>query len=145
VASNILASVLRALWEIMVMLFKFFFKKGPQAKIISANVMNLVVSDWRQIDQDLKSKSPAVLKNALIKADKALDNLLKELVYGNTMGERMIAGKEKFSSDVYSAIWSAHKVRNAMVHESGYEPTYYILNEAIENLRKGAKQLGARI
>jgi hypothetical protein len=32
-----------------------------------------------------------------------------------------------------------------MVHESGYEPTYYILQEAISNLRKGVKQLGARV
>jgi hypothetical protein len=141
-----LGQILKAIWEIFVTIIKFFFNKGriPQ-KSISSSVMGVVESEWRQIDTDIKSKSPAVLKNALIKADKSLDNLLKELVHGNTMGERMIAGKSKFSPDVYSKIWSAHKVRNAMVHESGYEPTYYVLDEAIENLRKGVKQLGARV
>lgn len=141
-----LGQILKALWDIFVTIIKFFFNKGKiSQKSISPQVLSLVEGDWRQIDIDIKSKSPAVLKSALIKADKSLDNLLKELVHGNTMGERMIAGKNKFSPDVYSKIWSAHKVRNAMVHDSGYEPTYYILDEAIENLRKGAKQLGARV
>ena len=141
-----LGQILKAIWEIFVTIIKFFFSKGKiSQKSIPSAVISLVEGDWRQIDIDIKSKSPAVLKSALIKADKSLDNLLKELVHGNTMGERMIAGKNKFSPDVYSKIWSAHKVRNAMVHESGYEPTYYILDEAIENLRKGVKQLGARV
>jgi hypothetical protein len=140
-----LGQVLKAIWDIFVMIFKFFFTKNKGGRTISSSVLVLVEADWRQIDQDLKSKSPALMKTSLIKADKALDNLLKELVHGNTMGERMIAGKNKFSPDVYSAIWSGHKVRNAMIHETGYEPTYYILNEAIENLRKGARQLGARV
>jgi hypothetical protein len=141
-----LGQILKATWEILVTIIKFFFNKsGVSKKSISSSVMGIVEKEWKQINTDLKSKSPAVLKNALIKADKSLDNLLKELVHGNTMGERMIAGKNRFSSDVYSRIWSAHKVRNAMVHESGYEPTYYILEEAIENLRRGVKQLGARV
>jgi hypothetical protein len=141
-----LGKVLKALWDIFVILIKFIFSKGKfGGKTISSAVFSIVEGDWKQIDVDLKSNSPAVLKSALIKADKSLDNLLKELVHGNTMGERMIAGKNKFSPDVYSSIWSAHKVRNAMVHESGYEPTYYILQEAISNLRKGVKQLGARV
>jgi len=140
-----LGQILKAIWDIFVMIIKFFFAKEKGGKKISTSVMSIVENDWKQINLDIKSKSPAVLKSALIKADKSLDNLLKELVHGNTMGERMIAGKNKFSPDVYNLIWSAHKVRNAMVHESGYEPTYYILDEAIENLRKGAKQLGARV
>lgn len=141
-----LGQILKAVWDIFVMIIKFLFSGGkPQGKKISTSVYSVVEGDWRQINIDLKSKSPAVLKNALIKADKSVDNLLKELVHGNTMGERMIAGKNKFSPEVYSAIWSAHKVRNAMVHESGYEPTYYILEEAISNLRKGVKQLGAKV
>jgi hypothetical protein len=140
-----LGQVLKALWDILAMIFKFFFSKSKGKKSISSSVMSTIENEWKQIDMDMKNKSAAVMKNCLIKADKSLDNLLKELVHGTTMGERMIAGKDKFSPEVYSAIWSAHKVRNAMVHESGYEPTYYILQEAIENLRKGVKQLGARV
>lgn len=142
---QIIGQILKALWDILVILFKYLFSKRPRGKEIPATVFATIESDWRQIDSDKKSKSPAVLKNCLIKADKSLDNLLRELVHGTTMGERMIAGKNKFTPEVYNAIWSAHKVRNAMVHESGYEPTYYVLEEAIENLRKGVKQLGAKV
>lgn len=126
--------------------YLIFKEKKPKAKYgISSSTISLIENEWKSIDIDLKSKSPAVLKHALIKADKSLDNLLKEFAVGNTMGERMIAAKNKFSSDVYSSIWSAHKIRNSMVHDSGFEPTYVVLNSAIEDLRKGVKQLGARV
>lgn len=112
---------------------------------VSTATINLIENEWRSINVDLTSKSPAVLKHALIKADKSLDNLLKDFATGNTMGERMISAKNKFSPDVYSSIWSAHKIRNSMVHDSGFEPTYVVLKSAIEDLRKGVKQLGARV
>lgn len=120
-------------------------KKSKPKSTISTATLSLIENEWRSINIDLKSKSPAVLKHALIKADKSLDNLLKDFAVGNTMGERMISAKNKFSPEVYSSIWSAHKIRNSMVHDSGFEPTYVVLNSAIEDLRKGVKQLGARV
>ena len=120
-------------------------KKSKSKYGVSQATLSLIENEWRSIDVDLKSKSPAVLKHALIKADKSLDNLLKDFATGNTMGERMISSKNKFSQDVYQSIWSAHKVRNSMVHDSGFEPTYVVLNSAIEDLRKGVRQLGARV
>ncbi len=135
-----------ALIDIIIMLIRYLFtgKIKPEPKISSATI-SLIENEWRQIDSDLKTKSPSVLKHALIKADKSLDNLLKEVSSGNSMGERMISGKNKFAPEVYSSIWSGHKIRNSMVHDSGFEPTVAVLYQAIEDLRKGVKSLGARV
>jgi len=140
---DLIGKILKALFDLFVMLFKLLFGI-KQTKTISLETRNLIEGEWVTINSELKNHSPAVLKHALIKADKSLDNLLKEFVNGNTMGERMIAAKEKFTPATYSAIWSGHKVRNSMVHDSGFEPSYVVLTKAIEDLRRGVRELGIR-
>ena len=145
---NIFKTILKALWDLVKFLLNLIFNKNggkKSPKGISKQTLNLITNEWELINIDLKSKSPAVLKTALIRADKSLDNLLKEISSGNTMGERMIASKQLFSQHTYQKIWSGHKVRNSMVHDSGYEPQHYILIEAIENLRSGVSELGVRV
>lgn len=145
---NIFKTILKALWDLVKFLFNLLFNKNggkKSPKGISKQTLNLISSEWELINIDLKSKSPAVLKTALIRADKSLDNLLKEISTGNTMGERMIASKRLFSQQTYQKIWSGHKVRNSMVHDSGYEPQHFILVEAIEDLRSGVSELGVRL
>ena len=68
----------------------------------------------------------------------------KDLTNGNTMGERLISGKHLFSENTYQEIWSAHKIRNSMVHETGFEPPVYVLTRAINQLKKGVKELGVK-
>lgn len=141
-----LEKIFGALVDLIIYLIKLPFKKLLEPKAgISRNTLNLIENEWISINSDLKNHTPAVLKQALIKADKSLDNLLKEITSGNTMGERMISGKNLFTPEVYSAIWSGHKVRNSMVHDSGYEPSYVVLTRAIEDLRRGVRALGARV
>ena len=145
---SLFKTLFSALWDLVKFLFSFIFNKNggkKSPKGISKQTLNLISNEWELINIDLKSKSPAVLKTALIRADKSLDNLLKEISTGNTMGERMIASKQLFSQHTYQKIWSGHKVRNSMVHDSGYEPQHYILIEAIENLRSGVSELGVRV
>lgn len=144
---NIFKTILKALWDLIKFIFSLIFNKsgvksGPRG--ISRQTIELITNEWALINIDLKSKSPSVLKTALIRADKSLDNLLKEISKGNTMGERMIASKSLFSDSTYRKIWSGHKVRNSMVHDSGYDPQHFILVEAIENLRSGVSELGVK-
>lgn len=144
---SIVKAILRALWDLIKFIFSLIFNKSGvkgAAKGISKQTLDLITSEWQLINIDLRSKSPSVLKTALIRADKSLDNLLKDISNGNTMGERMIASKHLFSADTYQRIWSGHKVRNSMVHDSGYEPQTFILIEAIENLRAGVSELGVK-
>ena len=140
-----LQRIFGTLIDLIIFLIKLPFKGlGSSSYGISTETRTLIEKEWISINSDLRSHSPAVLKSALIKADKSLDNLLKEITSGNTMGERMISGKNKFSPEVYSAIWSGHKVRNSMVHDSGFEPSYVVLVKAIEDLRKGVRELGVK-
>lgn len=140
---DILAKIIKALFDLIVLLIGLLFGI-KKTKVISLDTRNLIEGEWVTINLELKNHSPAVLKHALIKADKSLDNLLKEIALGNTMGERMIAAKEKFTPATYSAIWSGHKVRNSMVHDSGFDPSYVVLTKAIEDLRRGVRELGIR-
>jgi hypothetical protein len=147
VIENIFKTILKALWDLIKFIFSLIFNKsgvksGPRG--ISRQTIELITNEWALINIDLKSKSPSVLKTALIRADKSLDNLLKEISKGNTMGEKMIASKSLFSDITYQKIWAGHKVRNSMVHDSGYEPQTFILIEAIENLRAGVSELGVK-
>lgn len=124
-------------------LFKFIF---PPKKTITQRTLELIKKDWEQIELMLKGGQPSQLKQALITADKTIDNALKDLVLGETMGERLKAAKDHFKQwSEYDKIWKAHKTRNSLVHESGFEPPHYVLREAVENLRKGLKSLGIHV
>jgi hypothetical protein len=61
------------------------------------------------------------------------------------MGERLKMAKDTFDRDLYNKIWEAHKVRNNLVHEAGYEPPYYVLTDAIEKLRLAIVSLGVKV
>ena len=114
-------------------------------KTVSARVENIVSRDWQDIDILLKGGSPSQLKQALISADRSLDAVLKDLVRGETMGDRLINAKNLFHPQTYEKLWQAHKLRNALVHESGFEAQHYILKSAIENLKGGIRELGVKI
>lgn len=114
-------------------------------KTISARVTTMVVRDWREIQTLIKGGTPSQLKQALILADRSLDAALKDLVVGETMGERLKNAKNLFHPQTYDKIWQAHKLRNALVHESGFEVQGFALKSSIENLKSGLKELGIKL
>lgn len=124
-------------------LFSFFgnFGGSKPIKIDSVSVSN-IKADWQNINLMLKGGQPSQLKQALITADKSLDNALRGVVAGETMGERLKNAKDKYDRDLYDKIWSAHKMRNSMVHESNYEPPYHMIKQGIENLKSALAVLG---
>ncbi len=127
------------------MIFDFLFKKTLKHKVIAANTRDKIVDDWRNVEMLLNQKSPSQLKQALIMADRSLDNALKDIVDGNSMGERLKNAQNIFSYDVYNEIWEAHKVRNSLVHESGYEPPYFVVIQSVESFKKGLQSLGINL
>jgi len=135
------------IFKLIINIFKFIFKLIFGGKIKDSEKqkhLKLHEDEWKKISEDAKSTSPAVLKNTLIRADKSLDNVLKELTSGTTMGERLISGKNLFNETTYQEVWAAHKIRNSMVHETGFEPPVYVLTKSINQLRKGVKELGVK-
>jgi site-specific recombinase XerD len=122
-----------------------FGKKGFSRKTVSAETVEKIRRDWQQIDVLTREGGPSQLRQALITADKSLDNALKDRVSGETMGERLKNAKDLFEYSVYDKLWKAHKMRNALVHETGYEPPYHMVISGIEDLKTGLLKLGVRI
>ena len=114
-------------------------------KFISKRVMATVIRDWQEIEALLKGGISSQLKQALIVADRSLDSVLKDLVVGGTMGERLKNAQNLFHPQTYDKIWQAHKLRNALVHESGFEVQGFVLRSSIENLRSGLNELGLKL
>ena len=130
----------------MSFLAKLFGIKLSARDRISTHTHKLIELEWQQIETMLSGGQPSQLKQALITADKAVDNVLKDLVVGETMGERLKQGKDLFKDwQTYDKIWKAHKMRNSLVHESGFEPPHYVLKEAVENLKRGLRDLGVNV
>jgi len=125
-------------------LFKFMQPSGVRKGSVTAHTIKMIQSDMRNVDTLLQSKQPSQMRQALITTDKALDNALKDSVHGETMGERLKNAADLFDRDLYNKIWSAHKMRNALVHESGYEPPHHMITQGIDTLKKALNSLGVR-
>lgn len=114
-------------------------------KFISKRVIAVATRDWQEIETLMKGGFPSQLKQALIVADRSLDCVLKDLVIGETMGERLRNAQNLFHSQTYDKIWQSHKLRNALVHESGFEVRGFVLKSSTENFRSGLKELGIKL
>ncbi|MFC1625159.1 hypothetical protein ACFL15_02195 [Patescibacteria group bacterium] len=125
-------------------IFNLFGKK-KLPRSISQTTEEMIQRDWKQIDILLAGKSPSQLRQALITADKTLDNALRDLVNGETLGERLKLSDTRFDKHFYDEIWKAHKIRNTLVHESGFEPPHFVVTEAVQTLRRAVQSLGVRI
>ncbi len=121
------------------------FSLGSGRRNVSTQTRQRIELDWKQMDVMLRGSSPSQLKQALLIADKSLDNALRDLVEGENMGQRMKNAKDLFDWGLYDKLWKAHKMRNSMVHEAGFDPTKGMIIDAVENLRQGLYILGIRL
>lgn len=127
-------------------IFDYIFGKKVWGQYyVTKETEKKIQRDWETIKLALKQKTPAQLRQALITADKDLDNALRDVVKGETMGERLKAASTRFDAVTYQKLWDAHKVRNNMVHEAGYEPPHFMITEAIDHLKVGLRVLGVNI
>ena len=114
-----------------------FLKKG---------VNQLDVEKYRAkcltIEHQLKKDEPSSYHLSVMNADKLLDQALRERgIRGKTMGERMKNSAQLFSDR--NGIWTAHKLRNQIAHESDVFVSYDQARYALANFRKALKDLGA--
>jgi hypothetical protein len=82
------------------------------------------------------------LKSSINEADKLLDHAMKQLGYpGERMGDRLkLAGAQLSDRD---AVWRAHKLRNALAHEVGFDLVPSQAKEALRDFEQGLRDLGA--
>lgn len=105
-----------------------------------------VVSDrWLRIEELVTAGKPSALKQAVMEADKLLDYALTSLCAGQTMGERLKNARSIFNSETYQSLWDAHKFRNALVHETNFDPIPRSCLEAVKQYKSGLMEVGARL
>lgn len=79
---------------------------------------------------------------AIIEADKLVDEVLKRRYFkGKTMGERLVSASKVLKDQ--DAVWSAHKLRNRLVHETRASFSKKQLQIALDGFQKALKDLGA--
>jgi len=141
---KIVKEIAKLFFQIILFLVKTPYKiwKSRRDYLKAHPSMKTHLNEWKEIQRLTATNKVPELKMALIQADKSIDNLLREKVEGETMGDRLIKSKEIFKIKTYNEVWSAHKVRNSMVHESGFNPPISVLKKSISDLKKGAKDIG---
>jgi hypothetical protein len=99
-------------------------------------------ADFLAIENSLRKDNELSFNAAVIEADKLLDKALMEMsLPGKTMGERMKAAQNKFSSN--NSVWYAHKMRNQIAHERNFKVDYNKAAHALKAYRQALKDLGA--
>ena len=99
-------------------------------------------TDFLSIENGLTRENEMSYHVSVIEADKLLDKALMEMgLPGKTMGERMKAASNKFSSN--NSIWYAHKMRNQLAHERNFKIDYNKAKHALAAYRQALKDLGA--
>jgi hypothetical protein len=101
----------------------------------------LVQQRWTTIMQMSETGGPG-LKNSVIEADKLLDHVLKQRGYaGATMADRLRRAEKRFTK--INNVWSAHKLRNSLAHEVGFDLVPSQVKSALHDYERGLKDLGA--
>ncbi len=97
---------------------------------------------YLEIENRLKQNESSSYQLAVLNADKLVDKALIESgVKGETMGERLKKSAAKFSD--LNGLWSAHKLRNHIAHESDVDLTYDEARKALACFKRALRDLGA--
>ncbi len=84
----------------------------------------------------------AGLKGALSDADKLFDHVMKQLGYpGETFADRLKVAQRDLSNR--DGVWRAHKLRNSLAHDIGFDLVPSQANEALRDFERGLKDLRA--
>ena len=126
---------------LIVAIFVFIAVSLSSKKAYSFDVEKYQVA-WLKIENSLTKDNKSSYAAAIIEADKLLDKAMNEMgVPGKTMGERLKKIGGKFSE--LNSVWYAHKIRNQIAHEHGFEVTYNQAVHSLATFKKALKDLGA--
>lgn len=95
---------------------------------------------WKDLQKLCSNKETWPL--AIINADKLLDEALRKSNFkGKSVGERLVSAQRSISDN--DGTWSAHKLRNRMVHENDIALREQDVKNALHKFRLALKDLGA--
>lgn len=96
-------------------------------------------NEWK--DVIVLAKEPKTRPMSIVHGDKLLDEALKCSGYkGDTMAERLVSAKKVLKHK--DSVWTAHKVRNKIVHETTFEPSEKQAKQALAAYNSAFKDLG---
>lgn len=114
-------------------------KSKPTGKPIVRFNPKTVQSRWSVI-QGLMTQGGNGLRQAVMEADKLLDYVLQGKGYrGDTMAERMRSANRQFTRR--NDVWAAHKLRNALAHEVGFDLVPSQVKQSINAFERAIKDL----
>lgn len=135
---------------VFVILSIFFSKKA--AKIKKMTFRKIVSGSGKDKKESIKERWQAVLnhlnsvnesdwKLAIIEADKIIDNLLTEKgLKGESIAEKLALIDKKELQNI-DLLWEAHKIRNRIVHQTGFKLEYQEAKRAISYYQEALKEL----
>ncbi|MEX2014310.1 MAG: hypothetical protein WD885_00035 [Candidatus Saccharimonadales bacterium] len=110
----------------------FFYSKKLRPKKIRKK--------WSKIKAKLPKQDQ--WKEALIDADKLLDEALKKKKYtGKTVGEKLVKAEKIFTDK--DEVWFGHKLSRAVQEKPGLKLKKADMKRALIGLQRGLKDLGA--
>lgn len=100
-----------------------------------------IAARWATI-QGMAAGGGNGLRQAVSEADKLLDHVMRQSgASGETMGERLKSFQGRFKDT--NSVWRAHKLRNALAHEVGYDLVPSQAKEALADFERALRDLGA--
>lgn len=117
------------------MIVLIFIKKHKRR--LSTGEMSFVRNQWRMLS------SGQNMRNSILEADKLIDYVLGKYGYHGSMGEKLKASQKIFTD--INAVWAAHKIRNRLAHEIGFEPTKNDVDFVLSSFGKALRDLEIKL
>lgn len=137
----VLIIVLAAILIIGAVLFALISRISAKKYSKTLNIDQYRVK-YLEIENRFRRDDDSSYHLAILNADKLVDQALRESgIDGETMGERLKNCSTKFSD--LNGLWSAHKLRNRIAHESDVIVTYDEAMYAMNSFKKALKELRA--
>lgn len=137
--ANFFSMIFNAIWRLLIFIYHLIFgKKQTQFD----KLKNL--QTWKEIESLLNGNDLIHAQQAVIKADKFFDNILKNFDCNNiTFAQRLKKNRNKFSPEIYQQIWEAHKLRNKISHEIDHKASLNECKKAIDYYKKALFKINA--
>ncbi len=103
---------------------------------LSTSDQSWVRQHWKEI-KALETSNP---QQAVLQADKLVDQALYKAGYRGSMADKLKAAKAVFRDE--NALWSAHKLRNRIAHEVGIRVDQKQVKFSLRNFGKALEDLG---
>lgn len=97
---------------------------------------------WLEIEKQLQRDQPVTYQLCVLQADKLLDQAMQDRgVSGQKMADRMKLLQKTWSNA--NAVWSAHKLRNKIAHDTDAQVSYNDTRQALGAFKQALKDVGA--